>query len=56
MNGYHLYCGGSANKRGKRSKVDLFLKVDVSLALIYALPDVLVPDVILTTFAGVRIS
>ncbi|KAK7088207.1 uncharacterized protein [Littorina saxatilis] len=48
VSGFHLYLGGKANRRGVASKVDLFLQVDIAFALCYAIPDLLIPDVILS--------
>ena len=47
VSGYHLFGGGKANKQGVASKMDFFLKMDVGFALCFAVPDLLIPDVIL---------
>ena len=47
VSGYHLFRGGKANKQGVASKMDFFLKMDVGFALCFAVPDLLIPDVIL---------
>ncbi|XP_076453168.1 uncharacterized protein LOC143288489 [Babylonia areolata] len=52
VNAYHLFLGGKANKRGVSTKVDFFLKVDLAIALCYALPDLLLPDLFMGLLLG----
>ena len=53
VSGYHLFRGGKANKQGVASNMDFFLKMDAGFALCFAVPDLLIPDVILNSLSGV---